>query len=129
MELCYNTLEDYLLKSNSNIKNITFKIMSDRMNIFISIVKALRFLHQDAKIIHRDMKPSNLFISSNLSIKIGDFGIAKEIRPIQKAFSKGRLSYFEQSEESLCLTSNIGTPEYIAPEQRYSSTYNEKVTP
>lgn len=133
MELCEKTLDAYLLESNLAIpaEGISISVMLERMKIFVSIAEALNFIHLNAKLIHRDMKPSNLFITPDLSIKIGDFGIAKKIRPSLKiSFSRSKQdSLYEQSEEDLYFlnTTNIGTPEYIAPEQMESSNYDEKV--
>ncbi|XP_065916467.1 serine/threonine kinase-like domain-containing protein STKLD1 isoform X2 [Dysidea avara] len=39
------------------------------------MVEALCFVH-DRKVIHRDLKPSNIFMKDDLSISIGDFGVA-----------------------------------------------------
>nr|CAB3264290.1 serine/threonine-protein kinase Nek6-like [Phallusia mammillata] len=39
------------------------------------MVEALVFVH-NKKVIHRDLKPSNIFMTKNLSISIGDFGVA-----------------------------------------------------
>uniref|UniRef100_H2Z7A6 non-specific serine/threonine protein kinase n=1 Tax=Ciona savignyi TaxID=51511 RepID=H2Z7A6_CIOSA len=39
------------------------------------MVEALVFVH-NKKVIHRDLKPSNIFMTKNLSICIGDFGVA-----------------------------------------------------
>lgn len=51
------------------------------------------------KIIHRDLKLGNLFISENMEIKIGDFGLATNIQ------------YEGERKHTIC-----GTPNYIAPE-------------
>lgn len=40
------------------------------------ICEAVRYLHEDKKIIHRDLKLSNIFISASMDVKIGDFGLA-----------------------------------------------------
>lgn len=42
------------------------------------IFEALNFMHKK-NIIHRDIKPQNLFITKNMVIKIGDFGVSKVI--------------------------------------------------
>ncbi len=58
----------------------------------------LMYLHRN-KIIHRDLKSGNIFLSKHLKVKIGDFGLAtKLIRKDEKRFS-------------IC-----GTPNYISPE-------------
>ena len=43
---------------------------------FLQIVFSLKYIHEN-KIIHRDIKTSNIFLTSNGTIKIGDFGISK----------------------------------------------------
>ena len=73
----------------------------------------LRSLHEahSHKILHRDMKPSNIMISNDLDdrevVKVLDFGLAKA-------------QHSEFDEESLKLTRDgdfIGTPRYASPEQ------------
>lgn len=65
------------------------------------ILPAFSYTHEQ-DIVHRDVKPSNLFLSKNGSIKVLDFGIAKII------------------DNNLSLTgtaSKMGTPMYMSPEQ------------
>ncbi len=45
---------------------------------FLQMVSALEFIHSK-KILHRDIKTSNIFLKSDGIIKIGDFGIAKSL--------------------------------------------------
>lgn len=64
------------------------------------VLEALRFLHQ-AGIVHRDIKPQNILVTDNDTIKLCDFGM-----------------YKEQDDESFAVEGlNIGSPYYIAPEQ------------
>lgn len=64
-------------------------------------VKGLRHLHSRG-IIHRDVKPSNLYVRPDGSLKIGDFGIAKAA-----------------ANPGLTQTSTgVGSAEYMSPEQR-----------
>ena len=51
------------------------------------------------KVIHRDLKLGNLFLSDKMEIKIGDFGLAS------------RVEYEGERKRTIC-----GTPNYIAPE-------------
>ena len=47
--------------------------------IFIQCIsEGLKEIHKN-KIIHRDVKPENLFLTEDLRIKIGDLGISKQI--------------------------------------------------
>ena len=59
-------------KKNETIsENIISTIIFD---IYLGIKK----IH-DKNLIHRDLKPENLFISNDNRIKIGDFGISKQL--------------------------------------------------
>ena len=49
-------------------------------------------------VIHRDLKPDNIFISTDDTLKIGDLGISRQIEPNERAKTR------------------IGTPRYAAPE-------------
>jgi mitogen-activated protein kinase kinase len=44
-----------------------------------SILKGLQYLYQNHKIVHRDMKPSNILISTAGEVKIADFGVSKQV--------------------------------------------------
>ena len=56
---------------------------------------------------HRDLKPENIFISSAGILKLGDFGLAREI-----------------SEESMMARTDTGTADYIAPEVLQDKPYS-----
>ena len=76
--------------------------------IFIQLSLGLYYLHEK-KILHRDIKTKNIFIKNNLTVKIGDFGIAKILN----------------STSSYAHTF-IGTPYYISPELCKDQPYNDK---
>jgi len=64
---------------------------------------ALAYAHQQ-NVIHRDVKPSNILISTDGKIYLTDFGLARMV----------------QSSTSLTADQLVGTPQYISPEQAMS---------
>jgi serine/threonine protein kinase len=73
-------------------------------------------------LIHRDIKPQNLFLATGDVLKIGDFGLAT-------ARSGGLSGTITDTMDSrnASLTSEIGTPVYAAPETLSSGKYSAKV--
>jgi serine/threonine protein kinase len=60
------------------------------------------------KILHRDLKPGNIFLDSNSDCKLGDFGLARVM-----------------NHESQFAFTTVGTPYYMSPEQLHDQKYNE----
>ena len=59
-----------------------------------------------ANVLHRDLKPQNIFLTSDQTLKIGDFGISRKL---------------EQSQMAL---TSLGTPYYLSPEVCLGQPYN-----
>jgi len=76
--------------------------VSDALKIGSRICEALDHMHRH-QVVHRDLKPENVMLCTDGSLRIMDFGIAK-------AAGMRRLTFTG-------LTSALGTPDYMAPEQ------------
>ena len=61
------------------LENSSFQFTEEHLiRVSYNSLCALAFLHE-ANVMHRDIKPSNLFINSDCDVKIGDFGLARNI--------------------------------------------------
>lgn len=87
MELCKDTLADFIesrnkkilskSKKNQNMDEIIYGTDIDYcLNIFDKILQGVEFIHNRENLIHRDIKPKNIFFSFDNQIKIGDLGLA-----------------------------------------------------
>jgi eukaryotic-like serine/threonine-protein kinase len=78
--------------------------IEDRLKLFRSVCDAVQYAHAHA-VIHRDLKPSNILVKSDGSIRLLDFGIAKQMESLDASV--------DQTATGLRLM----TPAYAAPEQ------------
>ncbi|XP_071693130.1 wall-associated receptor kinase 5-like [Rutidosis leptorrhynchoides] len=71
---------------------------SMRLNIAVETAGALDYMHSSTKIIHRDIKSSNILLDDDYTVKVSDFGISrsvpKEIMEVSTAV-QGTLGYID----------------------------------
>uniref|UniRef100_A0A7E4W6I1 Protein kinase domain-containing protein n=1 Tax=Panagrellus redivivus TaxID=6233 RepID=A0A7E4W6I1_PANRE len=116
MELCNDTLENYIQKRMTGVYKYYYGF---DQKVMTSLIRAIEFLH-GKRVIHRDIKPNNIFIKSNDgqdTILLGDFGRARNIQA--EKFSA-------DTDSSSGMSSNVGTFLYSAPELS-SNNYTQSV--
>jgi len=84
------------------LKNVHPLPEPDAVKIASRICEALAYMHENG-VIHRDLKPQNVMLCNDGTIRIMDFGIAR-------ADKSRRLTF-------VGFTPAMGTPDYMAPEQ------------
>lgn len=96
------TLKEYIERQGS----LRWK---DAVHFTIQILRALQHAH-DKGIVHRDVKPQNIMLLPDGTIKVTDFGIAR----------------FARSEHRTMTDKAIGSVHYISPEQARGEVTDEK---
>ncbi|KAF8413603.1 hypothetical protein HHK36_001595 [Tetracentron sinense] len=83
-----------------------------RMKVVLGTAKALAYLHEaiEPKVVHRDIKSSNILVDEEFNPKVSDFGLAKLLG----------------SGKSHVTTRVMGTFGYVAPEYANTGLLNEK---
>ncbi|XP_041963319.1 serine/threonine-protein kinase Nek10 isoform X2 [Alosa sapidissima] len=93
----------------TSLKEKQQQFTEDRVwNVFIQLCLALRYLHKEKRIVHRDLSPNNIMLGEKDKVTITDFGLAK------------------QKQENSKLMSVVGTILYSCPEIVKSEPYGEK---
>ncbi|KAK9066746.1 hypothetical protein SSX86_014069 [Deinandra increscens subsp. villosa] len=102
-------LEQWLHGDVGPISPLTWEI---RMNIVLGTAKGLTYLHEglEPKVVHRDIKSSNILLNRQWHPKVSDFGLAKLLG----------------SEKSYVTTRVMGTFGYVAPEYASTGMLNER---
>ena len=78
------------------------------LNWISQVILGVMLMHSK-NILHRDLKCQNIFVTKDGVLKIGDFGISKELESMTKM-----------------VETNIGTPYFMAPEAWKGEWYGEK---
>ncbi|URD85244.1 LRR receptor-like serine threonine-protein kinase [Musa troglodytarum] len=94
-----NSLAHALFGSEQNRPRLDWKT---RCNICLGVATGLAYLHEESrlKIVHRDIKATNILLDKNFNAKISDFGLAK----------------LDEEENTHISTRIAGTRGYMAPE-------------
>jgi len=90
------SIVEYCKKLNCSI--------DDRLKLFRSVCEAVEYAHSQA-VIHRDLKPSNILVKSDGTVRLLDFGIAKQLEDVNVAADATRTNF------------RFLTPAYASPEQ------------
>ena len=102
LEYCENNDLSALLKKRKKLKEV------EVIYYIARLIEAIKYLHEH-RIVHRDIKLSNIFLTNKLEVKLGDFGLAKKISLNET-----------MNEEN-------GTPTYMAPEIFEGNGYSFEV--
>ena len=106
LELCENgDLNDKIKEKKQ--KNEIFS-EKEILKYFYEILQGLYYLHKN-RVLHRDLKTLNIFLTKDNHIKIGDFGVSK------KLINNNIYAY-----------TFVGTPYYLSPEICQNKAYDEK---
>lgn len=94
----------------THLKNRRGKLMSEKevLHMFVQIALAIKHIH-DRKILHRDLKSQNIFLTQAGMVKLGDFGVS---RVLEKTMDLA--------------ATQVGTPYYMPPEIANNTKYNSK---
>ncbi|KAG8651284.1 probable serine/threonine-protein kinase PBL9 isoform X2 [Manihot esculenta] len=103
------SLENHIIKTDSFFQPLSWNL---RMKIALGAAKGLAFLHDDAQVIYRDFKTSNVLLDTDYNAKLSDFGFAKD---------------GPTDDRSHLTASILGTHGYLAPEYANKGRLTTKV--
>ncbi|CAA7022083.1 unnamed protein product [Microthlaspi erraticum] len=112
--LIYEFLENGSLDYHLFVKNKSCELnWQTRFNIIKGIAKGIKYLQEESqlKVVHRDLKISNVLLDKDMVAKVSDFGLAR---------------IFESSENEAITAKHVGTFGYMSPEYAEGGIYSMK---
>ncbi|MEO6740655.1 MAG: bifunctional serine/threonine-protein kinase/formylglycine-generating enzyme family protein [Chthoniobacteraceae bacterium] len=92
--------------AHTRLKRMGCIDLGEAIAIGVHVANALDYAWKRARLIHRDIKPDNIFLSGEGDVKLGDLGLAK---------------IADQSQQLTITGALMGTPYYVSPEQAEGS--------
>lgn len=105
LEFCkYGSSQDMLKKLK------TGKLTENALAVFIiDTLRGLAYLHDNCKIIHRDIKSANILIDEHGYCKLADFGVASSVLP---------------NDDEAAMKTFVGSLSYMSPERIQNQPYS-----
>ncbi|KAJ8900006.1 hypothetical protein K2173_024118 [Erythroxylum novogranatense] len=98
------SLDKYIYSDRKGNEPVLTMSWERRVSVITGVAQALEYLHNgcEKRVLHRDIKASNIMLDSDFSAKLGDFGLARTIKTSEQTHHSTR--------------ELAGTPGYMAPE-------------
>jgi serine/threonine protein kinase len=100
-------------------------LLRERVEVMTELADAMSYLH-DQRIIHRDLKLTNVGMDYQGRVKLVDFGLAKILPPTTRRRMHHPRGDDDDGKETFQLTGNTGSVRYMAPEIGRGERYNLK---
>jgi len=112
------SLRDHLKRQRNSGREVPGRVMAA---VACDVLSSLEFLHGTLGLIHRDVKPGNILISSAGGVKLGDLGICSTVQQVLA------MEPPTSSGEGTCEDERwIGTLAYMSPERLVGDRYSQK---
>lgn len=112
-QMKWNSVLNRTFHDIRGVKRKMFRL--ERVSVALQLAQAMQYVHQH-NICYRDLKPDNIGFDFQDTLKLFDFGLAKELK-----------EYKRHVDGTYQLTANTGSKRYMAPEVASRARYNSSV--